>query len=221
MMERPILFSAPMVRAILDGSKTQTRRVFGERTKFTLECAAKIGEVSHFLECAQLGPNDLDYVLSFCPYGKPGDQLWVRETHYEKGDWVIPGWEGADYEDAYWSGTGKYLYAATDEKPVSGYRKWPSIHMKRKASRIQLEIVCVRIERLNDISEGDAKAEGCTAPLYQDDGLGNMAPPKGYTLTSSFPSARHWFSCLWDSLNGAGSWSANPWVWVVEYEVLK
>lgn len=195
--ERPILFSAPMVRAILDGRKTQTRRAFSEKLKFNLDCAARIGEVSFFVDEQRLGKNDLGYVLDFCPYGQAGDRLWVRETHYEKGEWRRQDWPDAD--DFYWAGHGEYLYAATDEKPKNGYRTWPSIHMKRRASRILLEIVSVRVERLQDISEADAKAEGSSELLC-----------KGFTH-------KHGFELIWESINGAGSWQANPWVWVIEF----
>lgn len=216
--ERPILFSAPMVRAILDGSKTQTRRAFSEKLKFKLDCAARIGEVSFFVDEQRLGKNDLGYVLDFCPYGQAGDRLWVRETHYEKGEWRRQDWPDAD--DFYWAGHGEYLYAATDEKPKNGYRTWPSIHMKRKASRILLEIVSVRVERLNDISEEDAQAEG----IELVGGAASVSPWRNYrkgepgemNLHCSTPQRS--FMTLWESINGDGSWQTNPWVWVIEFK---
>lgn len=167
MTERPILFSAPMVRAILAGTKTQTRRVV--KGNLGAICKGNIPLVAD---------------ISRCPYGQPGDRLWCRETwgeHCSNKSIVYR----ADF------GAGEF-------DPVNRWR--PSIHMPRIASRILLEIESVRVERLNDISRGDAMAEGCPFP--------NMA---------SGPDPRKWYSGLWDEINGAGSWAANPWVWVVEF----
>lgn len=118
-----------------------------------------------------------------CPYGQPGDRLWVRET-----------WRA-------WGGTVRHVdYRATTEipRPADGWK--PSIHMRRADSRIMLEIVAVRVERLQDISEADAKAEGCQADPY--DG----------------PTYYDHFALLWRSINGQGSWTTNPWVWVIEFK---
>jgi len=198
MRERPILFSSPMVRAILYGRKTQTRRVCkGQR------------ELS----------NVRDFQIDRCPYGQPGDRLWVRETwaavHFsidpETGiadDWHgshdIPPGDGGGY----WS----KLYAADNhptDKEERGFSWRPSIHMPRWASRITLEVTGVRVERLCDISESDASAEGVD--------FGNTTDP----LTGEIDrDACEAFEALWESINGAGSWDANPWVWVVEFRRL-
>jgi hypothetical protein len=183
--ERPILFSAPMVRAILDGSKTQTRRVVKQQPKhapFQTEDSIHELGAEWFTSHGWVGK---------CPYGQPGDQLWVRET------WSKCFQRAGSSDPA-------YLYKA-DLKDGWQYLmgpKWkPSIHMFRVASRIQLEIVSVRVERLNDCSEADAGAEGAytdpACPAYDS------------------------YATLWDSINGAGSWKANPWVWVVEFKVIK
>jgi hypothetical protein len=185
MKERPILFSAPMVRAILAGTKTQTRRICkGQRE----------------LSCVH------DFQLDRCPYGVPGDRLWVRETHGDctPGADALTGttWERPWYRadaDAYG------LLGHDGEGPVYVEDvKWcPSIHMPRSLSRITLEITGVRVERLQEISAEDARAEGCNTP---------HVPGSGTVL-----SRQTEFMLLWESINGPRSWDANPWVWVVEF----
>lgn len=186
MKEHPILFSAPMVRAILAGRKTQTRRVVKLPLKdpdFGCEIAGC--EVGGFLI---RGRYDL------CKYGAPGDRLWVKETFKENDP--PSGW----------------LYRATHVE--GGYRDpapWkPSIFMPRAASRITLEIVRVRVERLNDISVGDAVAEGMES--VRDEWMGALGD-FDETL-----SAVDLYEVLWESINGVGSWKKNPWVCVLEFK---
>lgn len=181
MKERPILFSAPMVRAILAGTKTQTRRAVKHPALATL---------SFVVDCGEGWWGDEEGAVQVCcPYGQPGDRLWARETFYY------------DQEDA------ELLYRADgefdSEQVDSGYKWQSSIHMPRWASRITLEITGVRVERLQDISEGDAKAEGVIRPrpLVDDDPCTHIDA----------------FGDLWESINGPGSWDKNPWVWVVEF----
>ncbi|WP_373379858.1 hypothetical protein [Cupriavidus nantongensis] len=187
MKERPILFSGAMVRAILDGRKTQTRRVAKEFDG--LDVDKVLARFPH-----QRG----------CPYGEPGDRLWVRETfsRLEAFDFFhadvpedVPGFW-------YWA----------DGNPTWGdwSRPKPSIHMPREACRIQLEVTDVRVERLNDCSEADAIAEGIAPEL---DGWTDYSNPSCQMFISPVDSYR----TLWDSINGAGAWDANPWVWVVEF----
>jgi len=198
--ERPILMNAPMVRAVLAGTKTQTRRV------------AKVND--HDCKPGFITPNAgfvprrvQDHAV-YCPYGQPGDRLWVRET------WAAP--HAYDHlpprlvpRDA------RIHYAASEERGGLLWR--PSIHMPRWASRLTLEITEVRVERLNEISEEDAKAEGIA---YQDDakeiGRGRLSHD-GSVL---YDTAREAFVKLWESINGPGSWDANPWVWVVSFRRL-
>ena len=189
MKERPILFSGPMVRAILEGRKTQTRRI------------VKVNEAGQWVCHAVrscLNPEESwqrDVMASECPYGKPVDRLWVREAwcHYDL-------WRPGP------NGYGRICYRASGDEPIASFSnvkpdRWrPSIHMPRWASRITLEVVSVRVERLQDISAKDAIAEGCCDP------------------TSSTPKRA--FEWLWKSINGPGSWEANPWVWVVEFRKL-
>lgn len=204
--ERPILMSAPNVRPTMDGRKTQTRRVF----------KAKNGG---------LWPNMNDQpgmrqILRNCPYGQPGDRLWVRET-----------WQGpllAEFEtdaDADWyrpSNIHQYqnpkhcLYAADGGPPPEFMtaddelvRRWkPSIHMPRWASRITLEITGVRVERVQDIDIADASAEGVTD-------TGSLILDKAGNEQGG-PIAE--YAVLWESINGPGSWEQNPWVWVIEFK---
>lgn len=195
MRERPILFSAPMVRAILSGQKTQTRRAFNDKANW------------HFIE----GQGD----LSICPYGQPGDHLWVRETwqhaNHPDGPYRpgVPVHYRADYIDD--------PHGPDGEKSHEGrYRTWrPSIHMPRSASRITLEITGVRIERLQDINEADCWAEGIAEVdgLLDDVAICDLAKRMGRSLEDAAPS----FAALWESINGPRSWGANPWVWVVGF----
>lgn len=186
--ERPILFSGPMVRAILEGRKTQTRRPINPQPQ-------RFG----FL----VKENEL---LQACPYGKPGDLLWVRET------WQIfrvyeDTWNGG-YEADLWDGPiprerpkhAWITYAADDP----GGRPWrPSIHMQRWASRITLRITGIRVEQLREITPADAEAEGF-APIYYGSAVSAIEP----------------FAEAWDAMYAKRglSWSANPWVWVMEFE---
>lgn len=196
MKERPILFSAPMVRAILQGQKTQTRRIAKLPRGFVWInedrgiIAPKAEEWPHY---------DLDESTS--PYGRPGDRLWVRETF---------AWSeyAADHEEVLWRADSEY---SLEER--GGARWRPSIHMPRWASRITLEITGVRAERLNEISETDALAEGIElfpTNQYKDYGC----KFKGVGFSDPRPS----FSSLWQSINGYDSWTRNPWVWVIEFK---
>ena len=185
MKERPILFSAPMVRAILDGRKTQTRRIVKN-----IGIVPGIGEILK-------GSDDIKEWPELCPYGKPGDRLWVRETFCYHDDLAM------------------YLYKADDVTCC----KWkPSIHMPRIASRILLEVVNVRVERLNDISEEDAIAEGINLPSPYV-GIGMDGEVIESETISWMPS--DYYKELWESINGPGSWDLNPWVWVVEFKILE
>ena len=199
--ERPILFSAPMVRAILEGRKSVTRRPVK-------------GAGLNWLE--DFTP---DYVAdpanSLCPYGKPGDRLWVRETFIDlRGT-------GVEHRPAPDGPLQRYAYAA-DCRPGShsdearkdfGLKYKPSIHMPRAACRILLEISDVRVERLQDITEEQAKTEGVR--LYTDHAeLGDWWHVEGIETYSADP--RKSFELLWSSVGG--DWNANPWVWVVEFK---
>lgn len=206
MKERPILFSAPMVRAILDGIKTQTRR--------PVKNIGFVTGIGHVLN----GSDNRSEWPDFCPYGKTGDRLWVRETwgYRTKGSDIIMGthWENPLYRaNADACGLlGHDGFGPIYEEDIL----WrSSIHMPRSASRISLEITGVRVERLQDISEGDAIAEG----VEELDGHFNeaeycaIAKKIGCCIGDSKPV----YAQLWESLNGPGSWDLNPFVWVLEF----
>lgn len=199
MKERPILFSAPMVRAILAGTKTQTRRVVKPQPHDPAEGVYSAPSMIH-----GTGSYTQDHMLAdgfdggTCPYGKPGDQLWVRET-FAKVEGQTHPWIATDYRATYTHGD-----RMGDHLGVK--RRWtPSIYMPRAASRILLEIVSVRVERLQEISDQDALAEG-------------VSPDMGLRWQSGDDTPRGIYGELWESINGPGSWDANPWVWVVEFK---
>ena len=202
MKELPIIFSAPMVRAILDGRKTQTRRIVNKPIPVGHKFHGWIIESTDKKRdgCAawSIGDDALAYdlIVAKCPYGKPGDRLWVRETFLQDTEGFIYRADG-DFEG--------------NAKILGGWR--PSIHMPRSASRILLEITGVRVERLQDISECDAKAEGS----YVCDYFGRRLLDQ-----SSNQGCYKWgYRSIWESLNGSGSWHLNPFVWVVEFRTLE
>ncbi len=220
MSERPILFSAPMVRAILDGRKTQTRRV------------VTVGDVVEERDDGTPWPyfttwthGDDGSPWASCPYGAPGDRLWVRET-WRYADWTEDGqpWIRYAADDARrlcervsseWAARVADIWAelsSAENVSVDGRaadRKWrQSIFLPRWASRITLAVTAVRVERLQEISEADAIAEG----VLRTGGRAQLQP-------NHFRPARELFSELWDSINeDRAPWASNPWVWVVEFK---
>ncbi len=204
---RPILFGAPMVRALLAGTKTQTRRTVKlphENPLGKWEVLPWGGPNGGRTREGQTVPfqNVIGHSrtgeLIGCPYGQPGDRLWVRET------WAQPDRRSAGFP--------LWVYLADyQERPGHNWR--PSIHMPRAASRITLEITGVRVERLQDISEADAMAEGCTKN-HNGYFWGGPHAVSGLKQMATAVSA---YRDLWESINGPGSWDANPWVWVVEF----
>jgi len=215
MKQRPIIFNTEMVRAILDGRKTKTRRIVKPLKDKSFGCTLNPNEIA-----GEVNNGDLQN----SPFGQVGDQLYVRETWYQKGCYCMPMWDGADAEDAFWSGINQAKYFASDRiEKVSHkfgeyfWRKRPSIHMPRWAARIILEVTDVRIEKLNDISEQDAIKEGCKA----------MEGCKWHTFEEAergIPihdhTAKDAFWAKWESIYGEQSWQSNPWVWVIEFKVI-
>lgn len=200
--QRPILFSGPMVRAIRDGKKTQTRRVIKPQLP---EDATEVAYWWHGeLPEENSAPAGVYYhtpsglLSQKCPYGKPGDQLWVRET------WAYTN----DYDGNYLLDGRKALYRADEETCIVPSRWRPSIHMPRRISRITLDISDVRVERVQDISEDDALAEGVTFAEH----------PKTADAPFMYDFATR-FRWLWNSINEARGygWDSNPWVWVVTF----
>jgi len=231
MKERPILFSAPMVRALLDGSKTQSRRIVkpqpfngrpdDEVRKQMIENGA-LGQDASLTDLIN-GAIDHGFIPEAkCPYGHTGDRLWVRETYF--GNHFQHPNEPEDERELHYRADG--LPNFEGEESLIKWR--PSIFMPRWASRITLEITGVRVERLNDISEEDAKAEGLKG-ITKDGKLVKYGIPDadGYPGTDDIGwpwedwriSPVDAYRRLWESINGSGSWDANPWVWVVEFRM--
>lgn len=207
MKERPVIFNGEMVRAILDGRKTQTRRIvkvqpgpsgFGLRSITESLNNRDTGKYfwSQSDACGINRPRSKPFA---CPFGRVGDRLWVRET------WTP---ESIDAEDGSYSPD----YRATaNGQPLDG--RWtPSIHMPRDACRILLEVTAVRVERLNDISQEDAQAEGMELTGW----VPSYSNPDNAGLDETLTPYDN-FAMLWESIYGAESWRANPWVWVIEF----
>lgn len=224
MKERPILFSAPMVRAILDGSKTQTRRaVKPPRTRpaFILQDHGNGWWPYQSDDGESALCNDGNEHPYNCPYGKPGEQLWVRETWRHTASSLdearaitedMCSGTAVDYRATYIDECVRELgFSKADAEMADSFEVWrPSIHMPRWASRITLEITAVRVERLHDISEADAVAEGIAR---RGEGWAWYSDPWAYTMSPVTS-----YSDLWESINGPQSWEANPWAWVIEFK---
>lgn len=228
--ERPILFSAPMVRAILAGRKTMTRRVVRPQPDQSCEaywrCVSSTrksnigtwtprgGAIKASGEIPQAGSPVR------CPYGAPGDRLWVRET------WTPDHRDFYPHFPAVYKADGGYDYERNEKGEVYSpeqkswypYRWRPSIYMPRWASRIDLEVTAVRVERLHDCDDADAMAEG----MHKFHGLELYGHDRNGTAGNLVGgSPREAFALPWESIHGAGAWDENPWVWVVGFTVLK
>lgn len=189
MKEHPILFSAAMVRAILDGTKTQTRRLVKLPTGF--ERIDRVYPIGDGWRIDESNPHGIARQVT-CPYGVPGDRLWVKE---------------AITRDIY----ADTSHFRADSAPTKAdawpwkRRMLPGMFMPKGLRRITLELIDVRVERLQDISEKDARAEGCIAS-------------EG---THGTCDARTRYSELWDRINGPGAWDLNPWVWALTFKRMK
>jgi hypothetical protein len=206
--ERPILFLAPMVRAILEGRKTVTRRPV-KATKAHADGFMMLDHGKGWRPYNAFGDfasdhEGMEYPIA-CPYGKPGDRLWARETCFinDYREASVPEQERANY-DIHYRADG-----ITDFEGEEELIRWrPSIHMPRWASRILLEVTDVRVERLQDITEEQALAEGIKK---HSDGGYHVEDGKHYS-----DSPVESFACLWSSVGG--DWDANPWVWCVSFK---
>ncbi|EIW8567052.1 morphogenetic protein [Klebsiella pneumoniae] len=211
MKERGMIFNGEMVRAILDGRKTQTRRIVkgtDGAVKFCKEWDINGEEIFVVLgEKDHTGMNPVLGAIS-CPFGAVGDRIWVRETFqgplvheelFEEYSAYPEKFETPEYCEYAADGGVRPEYCDLDDNLRHGWR--PSIHMPRWASRILLEITNVRVERLKNISDRDAICEGCsTADMKSGDCVADV------------------FARLWASIYGSDSWNANPWVWVIEFK---
>ncbi|MFK3702077.1 hypothetical protein ACI2JW_18165 [Serratia ureilytica] len=218
MKERPVIFNGEMVRAIIDGRKTQTRRVMKVQPSEHFHPMNMALELDYSARWYTPGVVDKDGYLQpaknqifgvagedegyACPFGAVGELLWVRETFMDLTGTGIEATTGKFEGFAYRADTPAGSYG--DEVRKEYGLKWtPSLHMPRKACRILLEITAVRVEHLNDISEEDARAEGVA--------------PSQHIITPPEALYRVGFLKLWQSIYGEESWGANPWVWVIEF----
>lgn len=242
MKERGMIFNSEMVRAILDGRKTQTRRIMKVQPEsnqlglLLITDSTKHSDIGkyHWAESNATG-NHVRSKLFSSPFGAVGERIWVRET------WATLGNEDGcyvDWEDNLCKGderSAARIYRASCEQRPGDYGLWsipddaywkphtkehkfegawrPSIHMPRWASRILLEITDVRVERLNAISEEDARAEDII-----DGGCLNCGEPEPCGCANPEPEATDAFAYLWQSIYGQDNWNANPWVWVIEFK---
>jgi hypothetical protein len=200
MKARPLLFSPPMARALLDGRKTQTRRpikpqpIIHDNGSYRWD-----GCLGGFKGCAGTHVEDFPKLASwYCPYGKVDDLIWVRESFRIERSAV------------------ESVYYRADEEWHKGAGWKPSIHIPRWASRLTLKITNVRVERLQEISEVDAIAEGCR-PYFDKKNTEIV----GCLEMQPLISPQEDYARLWRSLNGDKSWDINPYVWVIEFEVHK
>ncbi len=215
--EKPILFKDDMIRAILEGRKTQTRRIMKPQPVIDSDGWFRWDGHKPNSKLGAYASNHIDlqaisiFVGVSCPYGQPGDRLWVRETFqgpllsYEQAQEFFnhrEKFESPRYCQYRADGGPAPVFVNADDEERYGWR--PSIHMPRWASRITLEITDVRVERLQDISEEDAEAEGADPVLV---------PPDG----GDYPH-RQGFLDLWESIYGQDSWDANPWVWCISFK---
>lgn len=252
MKERPILFSVPMVRAILAGKKTQTRRVLKNQPYASSSNPPRFRDTEPgdvfvcpdfwptdnnnpgrvLVECTSIGcyhcMGQQEFAAKHSPYGVPGERLWVRETWAPDppadGTWAYTSWAGCkgsklmDIPERYRT-PDHCMFAADYPHDAIRWIWKPSIHMPRWACRILLEVTGVRVERLQDISDADCWAEG----IEEVDGtldpvkICELAKRMGRCIDDPSPT----FAALWESIGGAGSWDANPWVWVIEFRRVK
>lgn len=198
--ERPMLFQDAMVRAILSGQKTQTRRVVNPyppalRTIFGYRPSAIFPQQDGTYVAFTDGHEGMTFS---CPYGRSGDRLWVREAWrvHKDADHLPP----RDLPQAL---TVRFEADGAPDRECGKYR--PPMFMPRWACRLVLEVASVRVERLHEITEADCIAEGCPGGHGAIPGYGYHATPQEH------------YRWLWEQINGEGSWALNPWVWVVEF----
>jgi hypothetical protein len=233
--ESPILFRAPLVRALLAGTKTQTRRIvklphsnpLGQWEPTTVGGpGVRFSDGSPAPEQTAIWHTRTGDAV-FCPYGQPGDRLWVREAFRfaasldrlspsDVGEKALDAgyntpWAPTQFE-ADGSRAGAWHGFDTPPTVTTPGKLRPGIHMPRWACRLVLEVAAVRVERLQSISQADALAEGVwTAGPAKESGILDRSP--GGSVLNHVGAFRN----LWEEINGAGSWEANPWVWVVEF----
>ncbi|HDY7252893.1 TPA: hypothetical protein RRW88_004661 [Klebsiella pneumoniae] len=217
MKERGMIFNGEMVRALLDGRKTQTRRIVkgtDSAVKFCKEW--NINGEEFFVVLGEKDHTGMNPVLGAisCPFGAVGNRIWVREAfrvHSRATDVATLVYKASERNS--WTEQTHRVPVAACNKPATPEKWTPSLHMPRWASRILLEITDVRVERLNAISEEDARAEGII-----DGGCLNCGEPEPCGCANPEPDATDAFAYLWQSIYGQENWNADPWVWVIEFK---
>ncbi|HBS7944556.1 TPA: hypothetical protein ACGASC_001891 [Klebsiella pneumoniae] len=221
MTERGMIFNAEMVRAILDGRKTQTRRImkiqpehsgFGLRRVIDSKNGSDDGK--YFWSLSDACGLKIRSKSFTCPFGSVGDRIWVREAfrvHSRATEVATLVYKASERNS--WTEQTNRVPVSVCNKPATPEKWTPSLHMPRWASRLLLEITDVRVERLNAISEEDARAEGII-----DGGCLNCGEPEPCGCANPEPDATDAFAYLWQSIYGSDSWNANPWVWVIEFK---
>ncbi|HCB8972537.1 TPA: hypothetical protein M2O87_003077 [Klebsiella pneumoniae] len=228
MKERGMIFNGEMVRAILDGRKTQTRRIMAPQPADDIERGIfpnpeAIGWKSSLRH--KYGST----TAHFCPYGKPGDRIWVREAfrvHSRATDVATLVYKASERNS--WTEQTLRVPVAVCNKPATPEKWTPSLHMPRWASRILLEITDVRVERLSAISEEDAQREGVHTEVWDQTVVARNYADSDEFFQSWSEDMPHYvemnqlyrssFRSLWESIYGAENWQANPWVWVIEFK---
>ncbi|MCW9408936.1 hypothetical protein N5I62_04035 [Klebsiella quasipneumoniae] len=213
MKERGMIFNGEMVRAILDGRKTQTRRIMKVQPVLNGNFYEVFGAAwSKGMKSIPALPGHS--LSTRCPFGAVGDRIWVREAfrvHSRATDVATLVYKASERNS--WTEQTHRVPVAVCNKPATPEKWTPSLHMPRWASRILLEITDVRVERLNAISEEDARAEGII-----DGGCLNCGEPEPCGCANPDPDATDAFAYLWQSIYGQENWNANPWVWVISFK---
>lgn len=234
MKEHPILMSAPMALATLALRKSQTRRVVNPQP--TLDYHYTAWETPESYSWTTCDPLNVKYPATQrhvvrCPYGQPGDRLWVRESCFHWGRWWKDGFTKSGRQR--WrfrkEGPGAVVFDRshaqvadkTTARETCMFWRRPSIHMPRWASRMTLEITEVRVQRLQSLSEVDAIAEG----IERLGEFPNITPWRNYAVRQpagarNFSTPLRSYVSLWEAIHGPGSWEANPWVWAVSFKLL-
>ncbi|MFA5378198.1 MAG: hypothetical protein WC455_20765 [Dehalococcoidia bacterium] len=217
MKKHPILMSTTMIQAILDGRKTQTRRVI--KPQPTISACGLILHGAEWLEQYMTSENEIVHIGDYskrhrCPYGQVGDHLWCKETWASDCTCENPECNGVIYKAGY---AGKIIPD-----------KWrPSIFLPRKFSRLTLEITEIRVQRVQEITDKEIQAEGVEVTFFEPGEFGIANPcatgvvdlPNGYTI---YTTARGCFTALWNSINGKKyPWESNPYVWAITFKVIR
>lgn len=228
MKSTPIAYSATMVPPVLADTKTQTRRIVNPQPGPEFELFK--ADTGRFWLNRHDPPHNIEApIMVDCPYGQPGDLLWVRESYFQFGHWEpVEGkkTKGGKQKWRFVPDSTQILFNPSDvpggswrlgrhhlEPFKSAWHERLGRFMPRTASRITLEIVSVRVERLQEISEEDAKAEGVVVTEDRSHSHRELGIPYRPNVNL--------YEGLWESINGPGSWAANPWVWVVEFRRLQ